>query len=68
MPSSQRWTPRNTFSPAGDLEENVFEAEFNAEYADGEEDDDFDDGLDFSTPAREIKAVQRDLDTFSVLN
>ncbi|KAL4068848.1 kinase-like domain-containing protein [Scleroderma yunnanense] len=44
--------PRNTrsptsLSPAGDLEDNPFEAEFNGNY----DDDDLDDGLDFSTPA-----------------
>jgi len=56
--------PRNalspgTLSPAIDLEENPFEAELNGEY----DDDDIDDGLDFSTPP-----VDGDLNTFAVLN
>ena len=46
--------PRNTISPSvispvvADLEENPFETEFNAEYADGEEAED--DELDFISP------------------
>lgn len=57
--------PRNPLSPnaispggGGDLEENPFDSEFN-EYDD---DDDLDDGLDFSTPQNEID------NNFAVLN
>jgi carbon catabolite-derepressing protein kinase len=66
--------PRNTLSPnalspQGDLEENLFEAAFNAEYEDGEEeDDDIDDGLDFSTPPINSEFGDHDLNTFAVLN
>lgn len=66
--------PRNTLSPnalspQGDLEENLFEAAFNAEYEDGEEeDDDIDDGLDFSTPPINSEYGDHDLNTFAVLN
>ncbi|KAG2751863.1 Pkinase-domain-containing protein [Suillus brevipes Sb2] len=66
--------PRNTLSPnalspQGDLEENLFEAAFNAEYEDGEEeDDDIDDGLDFSTPPINSEYGEHDLNTFAVLN
>lgn len=63
--------PRNMFSPnalspPGDQEDNPFEAEFNAEYNNGEEDDDIEDELDFSTPDGEYG--ERDLNTFAVLN
>ncbi|KAF9225155.1 Pkinase-domain-containing protein [Gyrodon lividus] len=56
--------PRNTMSPgalspASDLEDNPFEAEFNAEY----DDDDIDDGLDFSTPP-----IDGEINNFAVLN
>lgn len=59
----------NALSPSGDLEDNPFEAEFNAEYDNGEEDDDeIDDGLDFSTPPIDGEYGERDLNTFAVLN
>ena len=60
--------PRNTLSPSvispavADLEENPFEAEFNAEYADGEEPEEEDDELDFISPIPEPGA------NFAVLN
>jgi carbon catabolite-derepressing protein kinase len=65
--------PRNTLSPnalspQGDLEENLFEAAFNAEYEDGEEEDDDIDGLDFSTPPINSEYGEHDLNTFAVLN
>ncbi|KAF8837621.1 Pkinase-domain-containing protein [Paxillus ammoniavirescens] len=55
--------PRNTMSPGAlsptsDLEENPFEVEFNGQY----EDDDIDDGLDFSTP------LDGEINNFAVLN
>jgi carbon catabolite-derepressing protein kinase len=58
--------PRNTLSPSvvspvvADLEENPFEAEFNAEYADGEDVED--DELDFISPPPETGT------NFAVLN
>ncbi|KAG0706690.1 kinase-like domain-containing protein [Suillus ampliporus] len=58
----------NALSPAGDLEDNPFEAEFNAEYDDDDDDDDIDDGLDFSTPPIDGEHGERDLNTFAVLN
>ena len=54
-----KWTtsqPRNTVSPSvvspvvADLEENPFEAEFNAEYADADAEEAEDDELDFISP------------------
>ena len=60
--------PRNTLSPSvispavGDLEENPFEAEFNAEYADGKEPEEEDDELDFISPIPEPAA------NFAILN
>ncbi|KAG6335013.1 hypothetical protein ID866_4080 [Astraeus odoratus] len=56
--------PRNVLSPSalsptGDLEDNPFEAEFNGDY----EDDDLDDGLDFSTPPPDGEC-----NNFAVLN
>ncbi|EGN93677.1 hypothetical protein SERLA73DRAFT_97615 [Serpula lacrymans var. lacrymans S7.3] len=56
--------PRNTLSPSvlspgGDMEENPFEAEFNGEY----DDDEIDDGLDFSTPP-----IDTEINNFAVLN
>ncbi|ETW86711.1 hypothetical protein HETIRDRAFT_306858 [Heterobasidion irregulare TC 32-1] len=56
--------PRNLVSPSalspggGDLEENPFETEFN-----GYDEDDVDDGLDFSTPQDEVE-----INNFAVLN
>ncbi|KIJ13810.1 hypothetical protein PAXINDRAFT_100499, partial [Paxillus involutus ATCC 200175] len=55
--------PRNTMSPGAlsptsDIEENPFEVEFNGQY----EDDDIDDGLDFSTP------LDGEINNFAVLN
>ncbi|KAI6154225.1 kinase-like domain-containing protein [Pisolithus tinctorius] len=57
-------SPRNTMSPAAlspatDLEDNPFEAEFNGD----SDDDDRDDGLDFSTPS-----VNGECNNFAVLN
>ncbi|KAF9237064.1 kinase-like domain-containing protein [Melanogaster broomeanus] len=56
--------PRNTtspgtLSPSGDLEENPFESELNG----GDDDDEIDDGLDFSTPFTE-----GEINNFAVLN
>ncbi|KAH7886390.1 kinase-like domain-containing protein [Phlebopus sp. FC_14] len=56
--------PRNTISPgalspSGDREDNPFEAEFNGDY----DDDDIDDGLDFSTPT-----IDAEINNFAVLN
>jgi carbon catabolite-derepressing protein kinase len=45
-------------SPTSDIEENPFEVEFNGQY----EDDDIDDGLDFSTP------LDGEINNFAVLN
>lgn len=59
--------PRNTLSPnalspgGGDNEENPFEAEFNG---DDDDDADFDDGLDFSTPP----VTDSEINHFAVLN
>ena len=49
----------SALSPAGDLEDNPFEAEFNGDY----DDDDIDDGLDFSTPP-----IDGEINNFAVLN
>lgn len=46
-------------SPSGDLEDNPFEAEFNGDY----DDDEIDDGLDFSTPP-----LDGEINNFAVLN
>ncbi|KAF8899460.1 CAMK/CAMKL/AMPK protein kinase [Infundibulicybe gibba] len=63
--------PRNALSPTalspggGDLEGNPFEAEFNAEYDEGEDEVDDDDGLDFiSSPPTE----NPEINNFAVLN
>ena len=48
----------SALSPAGDLEENPFEAEFNED----SDSDEFDDGLDFSTP------TDSEISSFAVLN
>jgi carbon catabolite-derepressing protein kinase len=50
----------NTVSPGGDLEVNPFEAEFNGD----DDDDEIDDGLDFSTPPLDENEVNH----FEVLN
>ena len=53
----------NALSPGGvDLEANPFEAEFNADSYD--EEDDIDDGLDFSTPPVD----ENEINNFAVLN
>lgn len=69
IPQPRNALSPNALSPSGDLEDNPFEAEFNAEYDNGEEDDDeIDDGLDFSTPPIDGEYGERDLNTFAVLN
>ncbi|OJA08861.1 hypothetical protein AZE42_01751 [Rhizopogon vesiculosus] len=60
--------PRNTLSPsalspASDIEKDPFDSEFGDEYDD---DDEIDDGLDFSTPP--IDGEHSDGNTFAVLN
>lgn len=51
----------SVLSPTGDLEDNPFEAEFNGDY--DYDDDDMDDGLDFSTPS-----IDAEINNFAVLN
>jgi carbon catabolite-derepressing protein kinase len=49
----------STLSPTSDLEDNPFEAEFNGD----DDDNDIDDGLDFSTPP-----IDDEISNFAVLN
>ena len=55
----------NAISPGGgDIEENPFEAEFNGEYSEDDDEDEFNDGLDFSTPP----INEAEINNFAVLN